>query len=50
MRTLKRTEDTAAGHVLASPQPQGRPAGSELELKFVADDRSFKATQQWPLL
>lgn len=50
MQALKRTDNAVSGHPMASSLPQVRPAGSELELKFVADECNFEATQQWAML
>lgn len=41
------TTQTAA---LARFRPHIKPAGRELELKFLVSDTAFKATQQWPAL
>ncbi len=41
------TTQTAA---LARLVPHIKPAGRELELKFLVSDTAFKATQQWPAL
>jgi inorganic triphosphatase YgiF len=50
MEALTQTKPRPSARLIAPLLPQARPADREIELKFLADEGVFKATQQWSVL